>query len=266
MGRYKEEISGTRYANLVIISFAGIFEDSALWNCKCDCGRETVIQGNLLRAGRIKSCGCKYLALHKRGAAVSVSIGDKYGKLIVQGRLPTMHGSARWKCLCECGKSTEVISKRLRNGRTKSCGCLRGQNIKLRNTLSPEELERRRTQPRPCKHCGVIRPPEEFNGLKTRTCTTCERYKNVKKSYGLEKSEYDFLLKSQNGKCAICQKLSKKTWHVDHDHETGFVRGFLCNPCNYMIGHAYEDPFILWSAIRYLQRSALAQREKLKAA
>ena len=28
------------------------------WNCRCDCGNETVVLGNNLRAGRTQSCGC----------------------------------------------------------------------------------------------------------------------------------------------------------------------------------------------------------------
>ena len=41
--------------------------------------------------------------------------------------------------------------------------------------------------------------------------------------------------------------------NVDHDHETGEVRGILCNCCNKVIGYAYEDTAILESAIKYLK-------------
>ncbi len=51
--------------------------------------------------------------------------------------------------------------------------------------------------------------------------------------------EYDELLNNQDGKCAIC----KYSWEentenmcVDHDHETGKVRGLLCRSCNLKLG------------------------------
>jgi len=42
-------------------------------------------------------------------------------------------GRARWKCQCECGNITIVSGKELRNGNTKSCGCLSRENTIARN-------------------------------------------------------------------------------------------------------------------------------------
>ena len=36
----------------------------------------------------------------------------------------TKDGRAKWKCQCDCGNITSVLGKCLRNGMTKSCGCL----------------------------------------------------------------------------------------------------------------------------------------------
>ena len=61
-------------------------------------------------------------------------IGRKFNKLTVIEELPerTKNGTKKYKCICDCGKYTTVIGTRLRNGMTKSCGCLRvaisGQN------------------------------------------------------------------------------------------------------------------------------------------
>ena len=56
--------------------------------------------------------------------------------------------------------------------------------------------------------------------------------------------------------CAIC---GTTTWngrhqrpHIDHDHETGRIRGLLCHSCNLLLGNARDDPSILRAAIRYL--------------
>ena len=51
--------------------------------------------------------------------------GQPFGRLVVlceDGR--TKDGRAKWKCQCECGNITSVLGKCLRNGMTKSCGCL----------------------------------------------------------------------------------------------------------------------------------------------
>lgn len=53
--------------------------------------------------------------------------GQKFNHLTVIRRAGTnAHGQATWVCECECGKETEVTSGKLRNGHTKSCGCIKG--------------------------------------------------------------------------------------------------------------------------------------------
>lgn len=57
--------------------------------------------------------------------------GNVYGLLTVLERDYSKKGShknAFWKCKCQCGKETIVIGSKLRNGETKSCGCLRKQS------------------------------------------------------------------------------------------------------------------------------------------
>lgn len=74
--------------------------------------------------------------------------------------------------------------------------------------------------------------------------------------YNLEEDELKELYGIQGGKCAICddpiQLMAKKT-HIDHDHESGQVRGILCLGCNLGLGHFRDDPQRLQKAITYLQ-------------
>lgn len=46
--------------------------------------------------------------------------GQRFGRLVALGYL----GSSRWECRCDCGRITTPQGKTLRNGRSKSCGCL----------------------------------------------------------------------------------------------------------------------------------------------
>jgi hypothetical protein len=57
--------------------------------------------------------------------------------------------------------------------------------------------------------------------------------------------------------CGICGRFDAPgRWegnlHIDHDHETGKVRGVLCHGCNVSLGHFQHDPVLLAAAIRYL--------------
>lgn len=49
----------------------------------------------------------------------------KFGRLVAEYRNGTHKtGEAKWHCLCDCGNSKDIVGQSLRNGDTKSCGCL----------------------------------------------------------------------------------------------------------------------------------------------
>ena len=80
----------------------------------------------------------------------------------------------------------------------------------------------------------------------------------LKHKYGISQEMYLYLLKLQDNKCAICLTSVPKTYGntffaVDHDHETGKVRGLLCLECNSGIGKLKDNADILRSAIKYLE-------------
>jgi len=74
------------------------------------------------------------------------------------------------------------------------------------------------------------------------------------KKFGLTLDIYKSMVKNQNGKCLICEELSKRNLCVDHNHSNGKIRGLLCQSCNLVIGNAKDNADILKSAIKYLQR------------
>ena len=47
-----------KYFNLKVESYAYSQDGFAYWNCRCDCGKDTIVRGDHLRSGSIKSCGC----------------------------------------------------------------------------------------------------------------------------------------------------------------------------------------------------------------
>lgn len=78
------------------------------------------------------------------------------------------------------------------------------------------------------------------------------------KVFGLSSEEFDVMLVNQCGVCAICktsEPTGAGTWHIDHCHSTGKIRGLLCSKCNHVLGLVNDDPQILLSAINYLDIS-----------
>jgi hypothetical protein len=56
--RQIKDMSNQRFGKILVISFSHIQNHEAMWNCKCDCGKQKLITGHNLRAGYIVSCGC----------------------------------------------------------------------------------------------------------------------------------------------------------------------------------------------------------------
>lgn len=76
---------------------------------------------------------------------------------------------------------------------------------------------------------------------------------DLKRHYGIDLKGFQELEARQGGVCAICGDAERgRSLHVDHNHNTGAVRGLLCTTCNLGIGCFADDPVRLESAIRYL--------------
>ena len=96
----------------------------------------------------------------------------------------------------------------------------------------------------------IARNPEKYKGM--------HRKSNLKIYYGLTVEEYNTLLEQQNSCCAICGvhcDSQKKKLHVDHDHESGQIRGLLCSHCNLALGTFRDNPEIFKRFVDYLTRA-----------
>jgi len=77
----------------------------------------------------------------------------------------------------------------------------------------------------------------------------------LRRQYGLRIADVMRIIRDQNGVCAIC---GRSNYHgrrldVDHDAETGRVRGMLCGKCNRGMGNFDHDPDRLRAAAQYLE-------------
>jgi hypothetical protein len=119
-----------------------------------------------------------------------------------------------------------------------------------------------------CTHCKEIKPYSAFGKSKAykdgyaNICRKCNYDKNgrewhLKKTYGISTEDFNFLREKQNYSCACCGKheneISRKRLYIDHNHQTGKVRGLLCHSCNVSLGLMKEDIDSIASLIAYLK-------------
>lgn len=114
-------------------------------------------------------------------------------------------------------------------------------------------------------HCHPDKPHFGY-GL----CATCYYHRNKRtilanlrrrklwNLYGLTVEAFNELVRKQEGKCRICERVpqgrnDQDKLVVDHCHKTGRVRGLLCTQCNGAIGWLKDDPEILKRAYEYLR-------------
>lgn len=77
---------------------------------------------------------------------------------------------------------------------------------------------------------------------------------NLAKRYGLTIDQFTEILDSQGGCCAVCGAKEVRQV-VDHDHETGMVRGILCVRCNVSIGGLGDTVDGVMRALKYLEKA-----------
>ena len=75
----------------------------------------------------------------------------------------------------------------------------------------------------------------------------------LRKRYGITPAEYSAILEAQGGHCAACPEAENggKRLYVDHDHETGAVRGLLCQKCNSALGLLGDSEYRLMQLLDY---------------
>jgi hypothetical protein len=114
-----------------------------------------------------------------------------------------------------------------------------------------------------CSKCREVKLTSEFwhmarspTGLQGY-CKACMRSRNKYKAsghrrrrYGLSEAAFQEMLTAQDYRCLICRR--KRRLIVDHDHNSGAVRGLLCDRCNVGMGCLDDNPALLVRAAKYL--------------
>lgn len=103
------------------------------------------------------------------------------------------------------------------------------------------------------RHIEVIRKRarEKVSSFDPKRRAATARRTGLRK-YGLTPEKFDQMRIDQKDTCLLCEQQFIALPHVDHDHETGIVRGLLCVQCNVWLGRAEKFNSLLRRAEAYL--------------
>lgn len=191
----------------------------------------------------------------------AVSVGQRYSRLVVVGLIQDRK-NPKAECQCDCGSIVHPQRGALKNGRAKSCGCLRRELLAAHSEASrlPKEIvsERRAKSHqkwvkennhrwREINNAAIRRHYSKNPDAAKRNCRA-RRARLVGASGIVSKGIDQVLLKYQKGRCACCRELLKSgSTHLDHItplakgglHEDRNLQ-LLCAGCNLRKGS--KDP------------------------
>lgn len=124
------------------------------------------------------------------------------------------------------------------------------RNPKARKTYAREWFRKNKERLLPIRNLALkksrLADPERFKKYQFRS--------RLRRVFDISPEVYQVLLSFQNGKCAICGLIPEgKRLAVDHNHDTGKIRGLLCSRCNRFLVPSTASPEILRRAAEYLE-------------
>jgi hypothetical protein len=156
----------------------------------------------------------------------------------------------------------------------KSCFAIRYRTYREKKAVAEgRQIQERRVVPpgeKYCPRCEQVLPLDSFGRNRsardghTSYCKPCHnavgretkqrlyggnREYHLRQRYGLTSADVEAMIQTQGGTCAVCPG---KPEHVDHDHESGKVRGILCFNCNQALGNVRDSSQVLRGLARYL--------------
>lgn len=176
------------------------------------------------------------------------------------------------------GKTLEVIAKKF--------NCSRNP---IRRVLMDNETPKRKKHDlliavvkddkKLCSKCKNWLPLDDFYVQSKRPCGRTSRCRKchdayakenydaaIRRNYGISMKDYQHLLELQNGVCAICKTTEtigrggqQTRLVVDHNHQTGQLRGLLCHKCNKALGQLNDNADLFDAAANYLRHHEIKE-------
>jgi hypothetical protein len=178
----------------------------------------------------------------------------------------------------------DPFKERRKGGKPRATHCKRGHEFTPENTYSYSNGPSRPPR-RHCKTCTAEQAlrwresnPARYRELLERGNRQREwtperadrsRWYRIERDYGLTKDQFRAFWDQHGGACGICAlqlreravrtergvRTTPDLAAIDHCHETGKVRGLLCQNCNTAIGYLRDSPDLLRKAAAYLEAS-----------
>jgi len=202
------DLTGRKFGRLTVIEFSHRNKyRHSMWNCRCDCGKETIVSSPNLRRGTSQSCGCLRSENISKIKTKDL-INKRFGRLVVLRRSkynPSTSHQVNWLCRCDCGNFTVVSSGCLQAvPSTQSCGCLRKERFTTH---------------------GLSHTPEYRNGV-------YKKRRDLKKLLDTEWGwELEVELRQFQPFCAVCGSVDS----LSVDHVRPLSKGYGLKPGNAVV-------------------------------
>lgn len=179
-------------------------------------------------------------------------------------------------CRCKIEKSIDLFprNKRLSDGRDtrcSSCNSISSKNYRNLNLEKTRASTRRwyyanKSHVRDVQKRWGKNNPDKIKAAQKRYKESHPNYrtfKDIKRNFGIDVSEYFKILNSQNGVCLICNRPERRKLFgkitrlaIDHNHKTGKVRGLLCSNCNRALGLLEENLVFIDQMKKYILKNS----------
>ena len=123
-----KSISGAKFGAFVVLSKLIHKKIKDHYMCKCECGKDVCISYEQLKT--LDDCGCGLGGFYvekepTRRRTKENLAGHLFGRLrVIEKDLSKEYRDEHWTCQCICGNITSTTKSNLKNGLTKSCGCM----------------------------------------------------------------------------------------------------------------------------------------------
>lgn len=124
--------------------------------------------------------------------------GKKFGRLVVIYREGYRKKRIQWLCKCDCGNNIRVDGGHLRNGHTKSCGCIKWKGDKVQYRALHTRMYKEVKKPKKCTFCKKEKKLD---------------LANISQTYKISKDDWMWLCHSCHGKYDNDWKWIKNNWH-----------------------------------------------------
>jgi hypothetical protein len=237
------DLIGQKFGRLTVLEYDHTDNHCrAYWKCQCDCGNIIITSGTALRSGGSKSCRCLSKEITKKRQVIDLT-GKRFEKLLVieqaEGPREIKNHSRYWLCKCDCGGIIITNGASLRNGSTKSCGCLVKEVItKSYSESSFNTLYNRYKNAAKQRSISFELSKDEFSKITSQNCHYC----------GIKPMQITVLSSPHNGDYfhnGIDRLDNNKGYTIENSVP-------CCKNCNYGKGRLTKDEFLSWIEKVYL--------------